>query len=78
MKEGLQLASDLGIRALILESDLRVVMEYFGSDSNDMSHNGLILVETYRLALGLNYFKAQYTPRSCNSIADKLAKSAKN
>ena len=46
VKEGLQLASDLRIR----------VIEYFGSDSNNMSHNKLILIEAYRLALGLNYF----------------------
>ena len=78
VKEGLQLASDLGIRALILESDVRVVVEDFGTGSMDRSHNGLIMVEAYRLALGFNYFKAQYTPRFCNSVADKLAKSAKD
>ena len=61
--KGLQFALDLGIRALALESDVRLVIECFGSDSNDMSHNGLIFIEVYRFALGLNYFKVQYTPR---------------
>ena len=55
-KEGLQLAIDLGIRALVLESDVRLVMECFGSNSNDMSHNGLILIEAYKLAMGLKLF----------------------
>ena len=61
--KGLQLAIDLGIRALVLESDVWLVIECFGLDSNDMSHNGLILIELYRLTLGLNYFKVQYTLR---------------
>ena len=37
-----------------------------------------ILIEAFRLALGLNYIKAQYTTRDCNSIVDKLAKLAKD
>ena len=77
-KEGLQLLIDLGIRALVLESDAQLVMECFGSNSNDMSHNRLILIDAYRLALGLTYFKAQYTLRCCNSIVDRLVKLAKD
>ena len=53
-------------------------MKCFGTYSNDMSQNELILIETYKPALGLIYFKTQYTPRCCNSITDKLAKSAKD
>ena len=37
-----------------------------------------ILIEAFRLALRLNYIKAQYTNGDCNSIADKLAKLAKD
>ena len=76
-KEGLQLAVDFWIRVLILESDAQMMMESFGSNSNNLSH-GLILIEAYRLVLGLNYYKAQYTPRCCNRVADRLAKSVKD
>ena len=54
------------------------MMESFGSSSNDLSHNWLILLEAYRLALGLNYFKAQCIPRCCNMVADRLARLAKD
>ena len=37
-REGLSLAKDLGIRALILEGDAMVVLD----SSVDLSHNGLI------------------------------------
>ena len=55
-----------------------MVMESFGSNSNDLSHSGLILIEAFRLALRLNYFKAQYILKCCNSIIDRLAKLAKD
>ena len=70
--------ADLGIRALILESDAHMVMESFESNPNDLSHNGFILIEAYRLPLGFKYFKAQYTCRCCTSVADRLAKLAKD
>ena len=71
----MQPAADLGIRALILERDAHTVIESFGCNSNDLSHNGLILIEVCRLALGFNYFKAQYAPKCYNSLA-RLAKLA--
>ena len=52
-------------------------MDNFGSNSNDLSHNGLITLEACRLVLGLNYFKVQDIPRGCNMVANKLARPAK-
>ena len=77
-KEGMHLAVELGIRALILEVNSQLIIESFESNFNDLSYNGLVLIEAFRLALGLNFFKAQYTPKDCNSIADRLAKLVKN
>ena len=76
-KGEIKLAMELGIRALILESDAQLVIESFGSSSDDLSHNAFILIKAFRLDLGLNYFEAQYTPRCFNSIANRLAKLAK-
>ena len=53
------------------------MIESFGSNSSDLSQNGLILLEAYRLALGVTYFKAQYTPRCCNIVANRIARLAK-
>ena len=77
-KEGLQLAVNVGIRALILEGDAQTVMDNFGPGSDDLSHNGFILIEAYKISLGLKYFKAQYVPRNCNTVANRLAKLAKD
>ena len=37
-REGMQLAVELGIRALILESDSQLIIEGFESNSNDLSY----------------------------------------
>ena len=52
-KERMKLAVELGIRALILESDAQLVIESFGSSKNDLSYNGLILIEFEIRALNL-------------------------
>ena len=77
VKEGLGLAFNLGIRALHLEGDAKLVLESFDKSTSILTHNGLILSEAYNLASRFTYFKAQYIPRSGNLVADKLAKLAK-
>ena len=68
-KERLRLALDFEIRAIILESDAKLVLNSF----EDLSHNGTILVDAYGLASRFNFFKAHFIPRRCNVVADKLA-----
>ena len=77
IREGLLLAQNLGIRALILEGDARIVLESFEQSTTFQSHNGIILSEAYGLVAKFNYFKAYFVPRCCNLVADKLAILAK-
>ena len=78
MKEGLILAKNLGIRALKLEGDAKDVLDSFEQSSNMLSHNGIILSKAYSIAANFSFFKAQFIPRCCNLVADKLAKLARN
>ena len=48
--EGLCLAKDLEIRVVILEGDAKTVIECFQNSSMDLSHNGLILFDAFRVA----------------------------
>ena len=73
MKEGLVLAKNLGIRALILERDAKSVIESFDQSSVNLSHNGVISTKAFGIASSFSFFKAQYVPRCCNLVADKIA-----
>ena len=77
VRESLLLAQNLGIRILILEGDAREVLESFDQRTMFHSHNVIILSEAYGLAAKFNYFKANFVPRCCNLVADKLAKLAR-
>ena len=66
IRDGLSVPKDLGIRAVILEGDRKIILESFESSSAILSHNGLILEDSYRLDFGFSYFKAQFIPRACN------------
>ena len=65
VKEGLLLAQNLGVTALILEGDAKMVLESFDQSSSILSHNGIILSEAYGLISKFSYFKAQFVPRCC-------------
>lgn len=71
-KKGVCLARDLGIRTVILEGDEKRVLDSFGDGSEDLSHNEIILVEAYSIASSFNLFKAQFIPRYCNIVVDRL------
>ena len=58
IREGLKLAKDLGIRAILLEGDAKIILENFDSSSSILSYNGLVLAYAFRLASKFNYFKA--------------------
>ena len=73
IRERLRLTKDLGIKAVILEGDAKIILENFESSLVILSHNGLILADAYRLAYRFSYFKAQLVPRTYNIIVDKLA-----
>ena len=53
------------------------VMESFENSNEDRSQTGLIISEASGLASKFYYFKAQFVPRACNQVADKLARSAR-
>ena len=53
----MRLAWDLGIRALILEGDAKIVMDSFDSGAQDLSHTGIILNEACNIASGFHFFK---------------------
>ena len=77
IKEGLVLAQNLGIRAPILERDATFVIESFEQSSLNLSHNGVILIEAFGIASSFSFFRAQYVPRCCNLVADKIANLAR-
>lgn len=58
VKEGLLLAQNLGVTALILEGDAKMVLESFDQSSSILSHNGIILSEAYGLTYKFSFFKA--------------------
>lgn len=63
---------------MILEGDAKTLLDNFESSSEDLSHDGLILVEAYSVAFCFNSFKTHFIPRSCNIMANKLTKLAKD
>ena len=76
-REGIKLAWDLGIRSIIVERDAKELMESFENSNEDRSQTGLIISEAIGLASKFYYFKAQFVPRACNQVDDKLARSAR-
>ena len=68
----MRFAFDLGIRAIILEGDAKLILDSFEESSLDLSHNGTILAYAYSLATRFNFFKANFVPRRCNIVVDKL------
>ena len=71
--EGLRFALDLGIRAIVLEGDARIIVDSFEESTMNLSHNGSILVDAYGLASRFNFFKANFVLRRCNIVADRVA-----
>ena len=47
--EGLCLAKELGIRAVILKGDVKTMLKRFQNSSLDLSHNRLILSDAFRI-----------------------------
>ena len=78
VREGIKLAWDLGIRALILEGDAKEVMESVQASDENRYQTGLILSTAYGLTSKFHYFKAQFVPRACNQVADKLVRLARD
>ena len=76
-REGVRFAGELGIRTLILKGDASTMFKSFSNSKENLSYSGLILSKAYDLASTF-FFKAQYVPRNCNSVAHKLARLAKN
>ena len=73
MKDGLLLAQNLGIRALILQGDALTVLQSFEQSLVNLYHNGIILIEAYGIASNFSFFKFQFIPTCCNLVADNLA-----
>ena len=47
VKKGLAYVWELDLRAIIFEGDARVICDSFEQSGEDLSHIGIILVETY-------------------------------
>ncbi|OEL27599.1 hypothetical protein BAE44_0011383, partial [Dichanthelium oligosanthes] len=70
----LNYAADAGIRNVILESDASMVCAALCSAQFDRAPIGVLFREIkYLMYLNFVDVKAQYTPRSCNSLAHHLA-----
>ena len=72
-RDRLRFAFDFGIRKIILEGDAKLIIDSFERNSVDLSYNGNILADAYRLATKFNFFKANFVPRRCNMVADRIA-----
>ena len=76
--EGLHKAWEMGLWSIILEGDAKNVFEAFEKSEVDLSYTWSILSNAFILAQNFHYFKAQYVPRGCNTIPDKLVEIARN
>lgn len=77
-REGLRIASELGLQSLILEGDATTIFESFNYNEEDLSYTRIILSKAYGFASRFYFSKAQFMPKSSNSVADKLFKLAKD
>jgi hypothetical protein len=63
-----------GMMQLELETDCKNLRDALCSDVWDLDHDGVLLREIkFLIASSFNTVKVMYAPRSCNSIAHKLA-----
>ena len=70
-KEVLHFALGLGIRAIILEGNAKLVLDNFEESTMDLSRNDTILADAYGLTFRFNFFKANFIPRRCNMVASR-------
>lgn len=72
--QGAQVAADLGIGRLIIETDAAMVTNAILSDDSDLLPVGNLVAELKNV-LRLNFieFSVKYVPRECNKVAHALA-----
>lgn len=70
---GLQLAADLDIRFLEVESDSLSLIQLLNSPSNSISAIGSIIDDIYHFAQVCNVISFRFSPRKSIGVADRLA-----
>ncbi|KAF7815013.1 uncharacterized protein G2W53_028982 [Senna tora] len=78
IKKGVEVAHQLGIKDLIVESDSRIVIDMLNSNCNHSSLLCSICITILDNCTGFNDVYFQWTPRACNQCADSICKAARN
>ncbi|ONI17036.1 hypothetical protein PRUPE_3G133900 [Prunus persica] len=70
---GLQLAMDLGLQHIYLESDAQAAIQMAFQCDADLSYDGILVNEIQVLANSFHSCFGKFRPRTCNHVAHSLA-----
>ncbi|BFG16782.1 hypothetical protein CerSpe_030560 [Prunus speciosa] len=73
---GLQLAKDLGLQHIYLESDAQAAIRMAFQCDADLGYEGVLVNEIQVLANSFHSYVGQFRPRTCNRAAHSLARFA--
>ncbi|KAF7814434.1 uncharacterized protein G2W53_028403 [Senna tora] len=78
IKKGVEVARQMGVTDLVVESDSRLVIDMLNSNCNDSSLLCSICVSILDICLDFNDVFFKWIPRACNMCADKICKAARH
>jgi len=72
----IRFASEIGLTRVVFECDSLVIINALTTESGELATYGVVLDDIRVLVLGFQMLDFQHVPRTCNSVADALAKKA--
>ncbi|KAF7810825.1 uncharacterized protein G2W53_031801 [Senna tora] len=78
IKKGVEVAHQMEVLDLVVESDSRLVIDMLNSNCNHISLLCSICVSILDICLGFNDVYFKWIPRACNMCADKICKAARH
>ncbi|XP_075670282.1 uncharacterized protein LOC142640068 [Castanea sativa] len=71
-----QFAAEIGLTRVVFEGDSLVIINATTNDSGVLATYGAVVEDIRELALGFQLVDFKHVSRSCNAVADALAKKA--